>query len=158
MEKKHNEKVSQELKEEKEKQKNQRKMAKDLHNAMQNANDSLIKSQHNIRNKLEGISHFALDQYIQKLAFGVIAPPTSNEDSDQSPLKVRSRNPRLGSNNYMSLYFMTIHFSGGRGPVLTEHVGSGDGLFTLGTTNCKTFLPLAENYLRRRLPRFSEDA
>ena len=110
MEKKHNEKVSQELKEEKEKQKNQRKIAKDLHNAMQNANDSLIKSQHNIRNKLEGISHFALDQYIQKLAFGVIAPPTSNEDSDQSPLKVRSRNPRLGSNNYMSLYFMTNTF------------------------------------------------
>ena len=92
MEKEQKKKVSQELKEEKDEQKKQKKMIKNFQNLMQNATDSAIKSQHNIPNDLQGISHFALDQYVQKIAFGIIAPPTSNEDSDQSPLKVISRN------------------------------------------------------------------
>ena len=89
MEKKHKEKVSQpqEFKE-KEEQKKQKKMIKKCNDLMQNATDSAIKSQHNIPNDLQDISHFALNQYVQKIAFGIIAPPTSNEDSDQSPLKV----------------------------------------------------------------------
>ena len=93
MEKEKKKKVSQELtdEEEKEKQKKQKKRAKDLLNAMQNTNDSLIRSQHKVRNKLVGISDFDLDQYIRKVALGMIALPTSNEDSDQSPLRVRSR-------------------------------------------------------------------
>ena len=89
MEKKHKEKVSQpqEFKE-KEEQKKQKKMIKKCNDLMQDATDSAIKSQHNIPNDLQDISHFALNQYVQKIAFGIIAPPTSNEDSDQSPLKV----------------------------------------------------------------------
>ena len=80
--------VSQELKEERKREKNQKKMAKDLRKAMQNANDSLLAAQPHIRNNCEGISKFAMDQYIQGIASGLIVPPVSYEDSDQSPVQV----------------------------------------------------------------------
>ena len=55
---------------------------------MQNANDSLLAAQPHIRNSFEGISKFAMDQYIQGIASGLIVPPVSYEDSDQSPVQV----------------------------------------------------------------------
>ena len=83
------EEVSLELKEEKEKLKNQKQMAKDLRGAMQNATDSVISAQPHFRNHLEGMSDFAIDEYIQGIVSGKIVPPVSYEDSDQSPVKVR---------------------------------------------------------------------
>ena len=80
--------VSQELKEERKREKNQKKMAKDLRKAMQNANDSMLAAQPHVRNSFEGISKFAVDQYIQGIASGLIVPPVSYEDSDQSPVQV----------------------------------------------------------------------
>ena len=66
----------------------QKKMAKDLRKAMQNANDSMLAAQPHVRNSFEGISKFAMDQYIQALASGLIVPPVSYEDRFQSPIQV----------------------------------------------------------------------
>ena len=83
------EEVSHELKEEKIKRENHKKVAKDLRNAMQNVTDSLLSAQPHFRNHLEGMSDFAIDEYIQGIVSGKIVPPVSYEDSDQSPVKVR---------------------------------------------------------------------
>ena len=64
-------------------------MTKDLRNAIQNANDSVLSAQPHFRNHLEGISDFAMYEYIEGIESGKIVPPVSYKDSDQSPLKVR---------------------------------------------------------------------